>query len=145
MGTIFEIFFLGMDFEVSTVSPYGTICPYNGTEIEIENREEKKSEFDFFFFCSAQKTRQKFSLPGWDKLVWKFLSFAVNFPIIKYLFDWFSPRGFFQGHWPKILVFCVIKWRVDFYLLSLKNISYNNVLSLNFFVYFQNFIFLRMS
>ena len=61
------------------------------------------------------------------------------------LSDWFFPSRFFQGHWPKILVFCVLNGMLIFYLLSLKKISYSSVLSLKIFVYFQHFNFLRMS
>ena len=42
MGMIFEEKNLATDFEVRTASPY------NSTEVEAENREEEKSEFDFF-------------------------------------------------------------------------------------------------
>ena len=67
--------------------------------------------------------------------VW-FLSWRNNKTLSLSLSDWFSPSGFFQGHWPKILVLCVIKWRVYFYFLSLKIFVYSSVLSLIFIFIF---------
>ena len=65
-----------------------------------------------FFYCSTRKTMKKFSLPGWDKLVWKFLSFAVKIFLknkISLSPNRFSPCGFSLGMLPKI--YCLkISW-----------------------------------
>ena len=37
--------------------PYGLYSPYSGTKIEVENREEKNSEFDFFSVWRRKRGR----------------------------------------------------------------------------------------
>ena len=62
-GHDFLFFFLGMDFEVRTASVYGTtctvhtVCPYNDTEIEAENREEKNLSLIFFLFGTENEAK----------------------------------------------------------------------------------------
>ena len=84
----------------------------------------------------------------WVEISWifdcKLISDFYPEEIIKSLSlsDWFSPYGFFQGHWAKISEYCVIEWHADIYFLSVKNCSFSSVLkSENFMFISSTFIF----
>ena len=61
------------------------------------------------------------------------------------LSDWFSPSGFFQGHWPKILSTVCLNGMLNIYLLLVKYLICSNVLSLKILFIFRTLFFLRMS
>ena len=109
--------------------PYGRYRQYS-LSIQfirtVEQKSRQKTEkIRVWFLLLGTQIETEIYLPGWDKLVWYFMCIAVNDKLLlknkNTLSDWFSPSGFFLGHWPKI-VFCVIKWRADFYFLSLKRL-----------------------